>query len=313
MNELKLVKLEVVFLSPLFLPLSPITDYWTITADHVPPSSFSGFILRTLLFMNNSNHLKGDFLPTTPTEGRYIRIERNDHRIINISWITEKKTHHKDFLAPYLELHFGAVSLGVYPLSILKGNEPKRGYVQKYWNVIKYIDSDELERGLKCGLKTWHYGVFGGTRVDKKKVQVYDIASVRHVIPLEKTYGFILIKDPLLLSLVDKLRKGFFIMKGRLKTLYGIRVIEIMEPTNRKDADYMLPTPRRVEKATYTFRSAILDPEDVKKKASLPSIRLTYLRVKASLSKKDVEYFVFFKDSNNETYAIHKSWLDYLR
>jgi len=195
----RLAKIRALFLSPSFYPQSPVSSYWDAVHVHVPPATFSGILLRAILFAFNPRLLYGDYIPCEPGVGLLVKVKRGGAEIIDVEWAKAGRGEvRQGFKPPYIEYHFRAVALGAYPESVLRGYAPRVGYASKYWNVIKYVDArdEHLLAPLVVGIKTWHFTILDGARVDGRQYQTYEVVKVRHVVHLEDVYGFALVDDP---------------------------------------------------------------------------------------------------------------------
>jgi len=308
----KLAKLKARFLSPFFLPRSPHSSQWTDVHLHIPPSTFSGFLFRALTYIMNRLNVKGDYYPCEIGTGLLAKISNT-----TTEWhVAKKQETIPGFKPPYLELHFNAVSLGAYPLRVLRGETPEAYMVDKYWNTIKYIDTvikgaEGVPYDMVLSIKTWHYAVMDGAKLDKGRIDLYEPTRITHVVIPEDMDGFVLVYDLLGEELLRRLSRGWFIMKTRMKNLLALRVEKVLEPASRVDAEGLvfLPTPRKPASFSLMFSSNILDIDMVKESRRDRSVIGTYLFIPVSVD--DTNSFMFFGDER-ELYAVDKSWLQYI-
>jgi len=313
LEVLKLVKLKVLFLSPFFLPRSPHSSRWVDVHFHIPPSTLSGYLFRSLAYIMDRLNVRGDYWPCEIGRGLLARVDGT-----GVVWyIAEKEEAVPGFKPPYLEFHFKAVSLGAYPVSILRGEMPEVYFIEKYWNVIKYIDV--LTKGLRgipydviLSIKTWHYAIMDGTRFGKSgAINLYEVAKVRHVLVPEEMEGFVLVSDPAVESLFEKMASGWFIMKTRMKNLLAIKVDGVLEQVSYVDSEKLrfIPTFRKLGKFTAMFASNIIDLETIAGNRRDRSIVEVYLYVSKQVD--DIDRFLFF-GNRSEVYAVDKEWLQYI-
>jgi len=311
--ELKLVKLNALFLSPFFLPRSPHNSYWDDVHYHIPPSTLSGYLFRALTYMMNRHNVRGDYLPCEIGTGLLAKVEGS-----RTEWyIAKKEEAVEGFKPPYIEFHFDAVSLGAYPISIVNGKQPEVYAIEKYWNIIKYIDT--LTKGVSgipydvvLSIKTWHYAIMDGAKFNKNRINLYEARKVEHALVPEPFVGFVLTNDMKAEELFKKLSNGWFIMKTRMKNLLAIKVEGILDHVDRADVGELkfLPTPRKVGKFSLMFASNVMDPEAVKGRRRDRSVAESYLFVPNQIDNADA--FMFF-GNNEEAYAVDKAWLELLQ
>jgi len=301
---LKLVRVKVVLLSPLFLPISPIHTYWDVTHDHIPPTTFSGFVLRAILSVVDPKNLTGDYIPHRPDEGLLVELTRS--KLVCEWCVAKRKEVVNGFKPPYIEYHFRAVSLGAYPESLLRGDQPNVGVVDKYWNVLKYID--RLEDIFNFGIKTWHYVAIkrGG-----QFYEVYDVVKVKHKVITDSVYGFILIDDRVVEKYFERLMKGWFIYRLGMKNLIAVRVEEIMGEVKEDRVDYVLPFLTIPNKRLYSFTSTILDINALKGLRRDISVIKDYLHV-SNDPMDELDRLILFRDKEFNVYGVDKKWLNYL-
>lgn len=317
---MKLAKVRVLFLSPTFYPVSPVSSYWEIVHTHMPSTTFSGILLRAVLFVLNPKWLRGDYIPCEIGEGVFARVSRRgDGGLESPDWVLARRENMEEFLKqgyrpPYVEYHFKAASLGAYPVSMLKGYQPKVGVANKYWNVIKYIDQEDyhLFAPVKVGIKTWHYTVLDGSKIDGERHQTYEVVKVRHVLHAEDVYGFVLVDDLVVENLLYRLSQGWFIVKSRLKNLVALKVEELLTPVDGTGrVDYLVPMLTKPRKLTYSFTTAILD-------RSMPNVEgLDRLIVKQILHTTDepaleLDNLLLFASENGTIYGVDFKWREYL-
>lgn len=305
---MKLAKFRVLFLSHSFLPISPIQEHWTITHNHVPPTTFSGLLLRALLFASNPKSVYGDFLPCVIGKGLLVKLSKQ-----GAEWtIADRGQVVKGFRPPYVEYHFKAVSLGAYSEEILRGNPPRWSYVEKYWNILKYIDRREenLLAPFKVGIKTWHFAAMDGTW----RYMTYEVIKVKFDFPRSHLHGFLLFSDEDLDRRLRALSDGWFIDKSRLKTLVAVKLEEVMEPvepTVEVAANvYALPSIERPRKPSYSFVSALLSREALTGERQDLSVEKGFLHAERSGDVNLEEKLLFM--GKDGIYAVDKSWTKYL-
>jgi hypothetical protein len=301
---LKLVKVSVIPLSQLFLPASSLHGYWDVTHDHIPPTTFSGFVLRAILSVDGLKNLAGEYTPHKVNEGLLVRIKRIDGRMVCDWHIARREEVIEDFKPPYLEYHFKAISLGVYPGPLLRSKQPNVGVVDKYWNVLKYIDNVELV--LKLGVKTWHYVVVG----DGEKYH-YDVVKVKHKVFSDPLYGFILVNDRVLENYLEKLMMGWFIYRLGVKNLVAMRVEELMNEVGGDVVDYVLPFLSMPNKVLCSFTTALLDINALKGLRKDASVIKGYLHV-SSDPVDELGKLILFRDKEYNIYGVDREWLRYL-
>jgi len=310
MPEPKLVKLKTIFLSPFFLPRSPHSTYWTDVHFHIPPPTLSGYLFRTLTYMMNRRNVRGDYLPCEIGRGLLARVSGS-----MVEWyIAGREEVVQGFKPPYIEFHFNAVSLGAYPESILDGRLPEVYAIEKYWNVIKYIDVvtkgvSGIPYDIVLSIKTWHYAIMDGARLGGRQINVYEVTKVTHVIVPEPMIGFVLVTDARTEEMFRRLSDGWFIMKTRMKNLLAVKVEEIFERVNHIDAKKLrfLPTPRRPARFSLMFASNTLDADAVRGTRRDRSVVDAYLFVPSQVD--DINTFIFF-GNGEEVYATDKAWLE---
>lgn len=313
---MELVRLKITFLSHSFLPVSPIWEYWTITHLHIPPSTLSGLLLRAILFSMNPRNIYGDFLPCEIGKGLLVKIHGQSAEWI----IAEKEKVYEPFRPPYVEYHFRSVSLGAYDDRTLRGESPDWGYIEKYWNVIKYIDARDVHllAPLTVGIKTWHFAAADGARLAEKRgeyrYQIYDVIKVKFDFPTCHLQGFILLDDANLANRLKYLANGWFIDKSRMKTLIAVKVDEIMEPTEVFDKDekvYVLPSIERPPRPSYSFASAVISKEALRGLRRDISVERVILHAEKP-KDIDVSRKMMFRSADGSLYAVDKSWLEYV-
>jgi len=311
---MQLAKIRVLFLSPSFYPQSPASSYWEMVHTHVPPATFSGIVLRAVLSAFSPRHIYGDYIPCEIGKGLLVQVsKRGDNEVGGVSWTKAGKAEKvAGYKPPYTEYHFRAVSFGAYPLSVLKGGSPKVGIVDKFWNVIKYIDvrEENLLAPITIGIKTWHYTVLDGTSIEKRRHQTYEVVKVRHVVYLDEVYGFVLVDDPVVANALRRLEEGWFIIKTRLKTLVALRVEELMEQVSRVDkVDYLVPMLTKPTKPTYSFTTAILDLDALSDRRVDVSVVKGYLH---TTSEPEIERLMLFRSRDGAVYGVDPEWLRYM-
>lgn len=301
---LKLVKVNVIPLSPLFLPVSSLHGYWDTTHDHIPPTTFSGFMLRAVLSVDDFRNLAGEYIPHKVDEGLLVRIKRVSGKTVCDWCIARREEVIEGFKPPYLEYHFKAVSLGVYPEQLLRGKYPNVGIVDKYWNVLKYIDNVELV--LKLGIKTWHY-----VAVSDAEKYHYDVVKVKHKVFSNPLYGFILVNDRVLENYLEKLMRGWFIYRLGVKNLVAVRVEELMSEVSGDVVDYVLPFLSIPNKVLCSFTTALLDINALKGLRRDVSVIKGYLHV-SSDPVDELGKLILFRDKEYNIYGVDRGWLRYL-
>jgi len=310
----QLAKIRVLFLSPSFYPQSPISSYWEMVHTHVPPATFSGIVLRAVISAFSPRHVYGDYIPCEIGRGLLVQVSRRgDSEVGEVSWTKAGRAERvAGYKPPYIEYHFRAVSLGAYPLSVLRGGPPKVGTVDKYWNVIKYIDvkEDKLLAPVKVGIKTWHYTVLDGTSIGGRRYQTYEVVKVRHVVYLDEVYGFVLVDDPAVANALRRLGEGWFIIKTRLKTLVALRAEELMErASGGSKVDYLVPMLTKPPKPTYSFTTAVLDLDALSGRRADVSVIKGYLH---TTSEPEAERLLLFRSRDGAVYGVDPGWLRYM-
>ncbi|MEM1713870.1 MAG: hypothetical protein QXW36_04995 [Desulfurococcaceae archaeon] len=316
---MKLYKLKIIFLSHSFLPVSSIREHWTITHTHIPPSTLSGLFLRAVLYAVNPKNMVGDYVPCEIGEGLLLKLER-----MSAKWfIAGREEVVNGAKPPYLEYHFKAVSLGAYDEATLLGIPSQWGFIEKYWNTLKYIDAEKrhLEAPFHVGIKTWFYALQDGTTITlpnkkRERYMTYDIVKVRFDIPLSHLYGFILVNDARLESVVELLIDGWFIDKSRLKTLVSVKLDDVLVPVKVNGMSgklFVIPSIKRPRQAAKTFVSSIVSKEALMGRRHDTSVEKCFLHVE---NPKDIDFRnsnkLFFKGRDGTLYAVDKSWLEYL-
>lgn len=310
MAELKLVKFKTLFLSPFFLPRSPHSSYWDDIHFHIPPSTLSGYLFRVLTYMMDRYNVRGDYLPCEIGKGLLAKVNGT-----KVEWyIAEREEVVAGFKPPYMEFHFNAVSLGAYPASILNGNLPKVYSIVKYWNVIKYIDVlirgvEKVSYDVVRSIKTWHYAVMDGIVLNKRRINLYEVVKVTHVLAPELMTGFALVSDATAEELFRRLSSGWFIMKTRMKNLLAVKVDEVLKRIDYKGAESpkILPTTRRPTRFNLMFASNVLDIDAIKGSRRNRSVVEAYLYVPSRVD--NVNDFIFF-GNGREVYAVDRMWLE---
>lgn len=309
---MRLAVFSVKFLSGMFLPVSPVHSM-TIVHDHVPPSTFSGYLFRAILVMHGEHLVRGDYLPTFPGKGLAVRLKLSGDRIVSADWIVKPRGRAGGHLPPYMEYHFRAAAMGAYPGRIL-------GESVKTWTMIKYIEN--AKEAVAARMKTSIYGLLDAaslcssrpalyTRDCGKKVQgprFYEVREIRHIFADDGT-GFLLYDDPAVDRAVRRLAAGWYIAKTRAKTLLAVRVADIAEPCScgaggaaglpALDLGDIDGVPSR---STVSF---IVSPE------ALAGRRDDVSAVRAMLHYGRLRRYTMFRGSRS-SYLVPSSWLRYL-
>jgi len=335
---MKLIKMRILFLSPFFFPTTYEYERFSIVHDHIPPSTLSGMLFRLVLYwMKGIEGVKGDWKLHRVDEGLVVSLRRHSNNIA-VEWsivgsVAEGKAKPKpNFYPPYLEFHFNAVALGAYSPEVFMGRKPRLGEIEKYWNVIKYVDprSPHLPMAVELGLKTWHFTIMDGTAVRLKpsekqgrRIMVYEVVKVKHLVPLKEFFGFVLSDDHVISSVFEDLRKegGWYLAKTRGKTLLALIVEDIMDEVSlesynvgeeiKADSLRILPSPSYIPKPTYVFTSALLDLDVLKKGKRGRSVRKGLLYATDRI--KDNGKFLTFKGTTKEEwYLVPSSWGNWL-
>ncbi|MEM4971810.1 MAG: hypothetical protein QXE01_11235 [Sulfolobales archaeon] len=312
---MKLYKLKVLFLSQSFLPVSSIREHWTITHTHVPPSTFSGLLLRVVLFSVDPKNIYGDYLPCEIRRGLLLRL-----RGMRAEWFLARRGEVVDGARPpYLEYHFRAVSLGAYDEETLSGGSSQWGYVEKYWNTLKYIDNraENLQAPFFVGIKTWFFAAADGAKIPLpgkgvSRFMTYDVVKVRFDVPTSNIYGFVLVDDARFESMVEKLFNGWFIDKSRLKTLIAVKLEDVLEPTTERGKKlFVIPSIRRPRKPSRTMVSSLVSREALMGRRRDISVEKGFLHVEKP-EDVDPDDKLLFKGRDGSLYAVDRSWLEYL-
>jgi len=312
----KLYKLRVLFLSHSFLPISPIREYWTSTHTHLPPSTLSGLFLRAVLFSVNPKNVYGDYAPCRIGKGLLLRLMG-----MRAEWfIAERGEAIKGAKPPYLEYHFNAVSLGAYDEATLLGKPSKWGFVEKYWNTLKYIDyrPENLLAPLHVGIKTWFFAAADGARitipgVKERRYMTYDVVKVRFDIPVSHLHGFILVDDAKLESVVELLFDRWFIDKSRLKTLLAVKPEEVLVPATEKTGKlFVIPSTRMPSKPVRTVVSSLISKDALAGRRRDISVEKGFLYIEKP-EDVNLDDKLLFKGGDGSLYAVDKSWLEYLK
>jgi len=313
----KLYKLRVLFLSHSFLPVSPIREYWTTTHTHLPPSTLSGLFLRAVLFSINPRNVYGDYTPCRIGRGLLLRLKG-----MRAEWfIAEREEAIEDAKPPYLEYHFNAVSLGAYDEATLLGKSSKWGYIEKYWNTLKYIDYEDenLLAPFHVGIKTWFFAAADGARITvpgvkgRKTFMTYDVVKVRFDIPMSHLHGFILVDDAKLESVVELLFNGWFINKSRLKTLVAVKLDEVLVPATEKTGRLLVvPSIRMPSKPVRTVVSSLISRDALAGRRRDIFVEKGFLYIEKP-EDVNLDDKLLFKGRNGSLYAVDKSWLNYLK
>lgn len=312
---MKLYKLKILFLSHSFFPVSPIREHWTITHTHIPPSTFSGLFLRAVLFLVDPKNVYGDYIPCEIGRGLLLRL-----REMRAEWFLAKRGEVIDGARPpYLEYHFRAVSLGAYDEETLSGSSSQWGYVEKYWNTLKYVDNrpENLQAPLFVGIKTWFYAAADGTKISLsgkgvRQFMTYDVVKVRFDFPTSNIYGFVLVDDARFESVVEKLFDGWFIDKSRLKTIVAVKLDDVLELTTEwGKKPFVIPSIRLPRKPVKTIVSSLVSREALMGRKRDIFVEKGFLHIEKP-EDVDSNDKLLFKGKDGSLYAVDKSWLEYL-
>ncbi|MEM4926704.1 MAG: hypothetical protein QW448_09235 [Thermofilaceae archaeon] len=314
---MKLYKLRVHFLPHSFLPISPIREHWTATHTHLPPSTLSGLFLRAVLFSVNPRNVYGDYAPCRIGKGLLLRLKG-----MHAEWfLAEREEVIEGAKPPYLEYHFNAVSLGAYDEATLLGKPSIWGFVEKYWNTLKYIDDrmENLRAPFHVGIKTWFFAAADGARLSlpgvkgKRMFMTYDVVKVRFDIPPSHLYGFILVDDAKLEPVVELLFNGWFIDKSRLKTLVAVKLEEVLVPATEKTGKlYVIPSIRMPRRPVRTVVSSLISRDALAGRRRDVSTEKGFLYIEKP-EDVNLDDKLLFKGRDGFLYAVDKSWLDYLK
>ncbi|MEM2014208.1 MAG: hypothetical protein QXJ16_01955, partial [Desulfurococcaceae archaeon] len=282
---------------------------------HIPPSTLSGLLLRAVLFSADPKNVYGDYTPCEIGRGLLLRL-----RGMRAEWFLAERGEVIDGArSPYLEYHFRAVSLGAYDEETLSGSPSQWGYVEKYWNTLKYVDNrpENLQAPLFVGIKTWFYAAADGTKIPLsgkgvRQFMIYDVVKVRFDFPTSNIYGFALVDDARFESVVEKLFDGWFIDKSRLKTIVAVKLDDVLEPTTEwGKKPFVIPSIRRPRKPVKTIVSSLVSREALMGRKRDISVEKGFLHVEKP-EDVDSNDKLLFKGKDGSLYAVDKSWLEYL-
>ncbi|MEM4827728.1 MAG: hypothetical protein QXK07_06805 [Desulfurococcaceae archaeon] len=259
----------------------------------------------------------GDYAPCLIGEGLLLRLKG-----MHAEWFTaEREKDVEGAKPPYLEYHFNAVSLGAYDEATLLGKPSNWGFVEKYWNTLKYIDDEpeNLRAPFHVGIKTWFFAAADGARLPvpgvkgKRMFMTYDVVKVRFDIPLSHLYGFILVDDAKLEPVVELLFNGWFINKSRLKTLIAVKLDEVLVPATEKTGRLLVvPSIKMPSKPVRTVVSSLISRDALAGKRQDIFVEKGFLYIEKP-EDVNLDDKLLFKGRDGSLYAVDKSWLEYLK
>ncbi|MEM0040756.1 MAG: hypothetical protein QXY20_09215 [Thermofilum sp.] len=269
-----------------------------------------------MLFAVDPKNIYGDYIPCRIGKGLLLRL-----RDMHAEWFLAERGEEGEEGArpPYLEYHFRAASLGAYDETTLSGNLSQWGYIEKYWNTLKYIDNrpENLQAPFFVGIKTWFFAAADGTKIplsdnESRNFMTYDVVKVRFDFPISHIYGFVLVDDARFESAMEKLFDGWFVDKSRLKTLVAVKLDDVLVPTAEWSRElFVIPFIRRPRKPAGAMVSSLISREALIGRKRDGSVEKKVLHIEKP-EDVDPDDKLLFKGRDGFLYAVDKSWLEYM-